>query len=70
MAESTDGRDPSKHTLWWVNSECDARMFFGNFDSEAEAEIAKPAARLKFIKYRDESPEASGFWCIQPPNNA
>lgn len=64
-------RDETKFTLWWESSdEQTSSMFFGNFDSEAEAMAGIPAAERE---YRDLCNagraliDSAHRWEVDPP---
>lgn len=63
-------RDETKFTLWWVSSDGQNGIFFGNFDSEAEAMAGLPAARKEFRRLCNADMVFIDFasrWEIDPP---
>jgi len=64
---TTEDRDPSKYTLWWVSNNSQASMYMGDYDSEEEAEAAISGAVRVFIQYGGEHPELIGSWSIEKP---
>jgi hypothetical protein len=70
-------RDSTMWTLWWAAEDKQADMWCGNFESEAEAWEAQPAALAELL---DQCPEAgteegdyfraqtlAGSWSVEPP---
>lgn len=62
-------RDTTKFTLWWTSGDRQACMWGGDFDTEAEAEAAIPAARAEYLAMcNDDSPvDEDHIWTIEPP---
>lgn len=62
-------RDPDKFTLWWTSGDKQACMWFGNFESEADAESAIPAADAEYRSMcSEDSPyDQESIWTIEPP---